>query len=325
MTAFKVRLRVPSAVSSSAASDDTSTEKKPSTVDTTADVSMQSDSQAMSSEDELADEPLATPSTPSAGAGAEIKEDTSGKSSPSTDASKPKRAKPRRMGPPAGSISAVAATLTLEELDALPSAKRRKGLKTRGAPGPGRGWRKGLSKGQKPVYRLPGSDISTADLPQNQSVQPTTPVSFVKNSETSMTTKRAKSTSSPAPAPAASTSSSSRSSSSKVTENAVDQAFLYPSIPSLKEMPTILPLARVPNFIPAVASFEKPSVHLTVRPWHHRSREIQSIGGRVWRAPVWLSEKKQDTEAEAEAETDLAKDDTADDTASVDTAVTTAA
>jgi hypothetical protein len=62
----------------------------------------------------------------------------------------------RASGPVPGSISAVAASLTLEELDALPSAKRRKGLKTRGAPGPGRGWRKGLSKGQKPVYRLPG-------------------------------------------------------------------------------------------------------------------------------------------------------------------------
>lgn len=34
--------------------------------------------------------------------------------------------------------------MTLEEIEALPAAKRRKGLKARGAAGPGRGWRKGL-------------------------------------------------------------------------------------------------------------------------------------------------------------------------------------
>lgn len=45
--------------------------------------------------------------------------------------------------------------MTAEELDALPPAKRRKGAKARGAPGPGRGWRKGLKMGQKPIYALP--------------------------------------------------------------------------------------------------------------------------------------------------------------------------
>uniref|UniRef100_V5GHW8 Uncharacterized protein n=1 Tax=Kalmanozyma brasiliensis (strain GHG001) TaxID=1365824 RepID=V5GHW8_KALBG len=41
--------------------------------------------------------------------------------------------------------------MSVEELDALPAAKRRKTAKARGAAGPGRGWRKGLTKGQKPV------------------------------------------------------------------------------------------------------------------------------------------------------------------------------
>ena len=168
MTAFKVRLRVPSAQNAQASSgpkeaSPSSSASQPdaeAAAESPADVSLQGEA---ASEDELADDSMAAEGSP----------DTSLNT---TEPSKSKKAKSHRRLPPApGSISAVAATLSLEELDALPSAKRRKGLKTRGAPGPGRGWRKGLSKGQKPVYRLPGSGMSTADLPQNLAVQATTP------------------------------------------------------------------------------------------------------------------------------------------------------
>ncbi|CBQ73026.1 conserved hypothetical protein [Sporisorium reilianum SRZ2] len=52
--------------------------------------------------------------------------------------------------------------MSVEELDALPAAKRRKTAKARGAAGPGRGWRKGLTKGQKPVYELPQAETTPA-------------------------------------------------------------------------------------------------------------------------------------------------------------------
>ncbi|KAJ1032994.1 hypothetical protein NDA16_000273 [Ustilago loliicola] len=52
--------------------------------------------------------------------------------------------------------------MSVEELDALPAAKRRKTAKARGAAGPGRGWRKGLTKGQKPVYELPSAGTTPA-------------------------------------------------------------------------------------------------------------------------------------------------------------------
>jgi hypothetical protein len=61
--------------------------------------------------------------------------------------------------------------MSLAEIEALPAAKRRKGLKARGAAGPGRGWRKGLKMDQKPVYRQPGESPPAA-------VAPTTPSSF---------------------------------------------------------------------------------------------------------------------------------------------------
>ncbi|WFD20479.1 hypothetical protein MCAP1_002723 [Malassezia caprae] len=284
MSSFKVRLRVPP---SSAAQAPSSSESPPADAKVEvpeANVSMQSDVGADdASDDELADESNSTAADVS--------------TEPHVDEKKSKK-KSKRVAAPSGSISAVAASLTLEELDALPSAKRRKGLKTRGAPGPGRGWRKGLSKGQKPVYRLPGTNLSTADLPQ-QSVHPTTPASFSKLADAAP--RRARSSGSPqvvAPVP----SGPLRSSTIKVTQNSPDAIFRYPSIPGSKETPSLLPLAKVPNFIPAVAPVEKFDTKQRVRPWRSAQREILTLGGRVWRAPVWLSERRpEDDEAEEAA------------------------
>lgn len=286
MSSLKVRLRVPSSNATQVGanpSDSPPDETKAEVQEQ--DVSMQSDvvTEADVSGDELADESLAVSADGSA--------DTS------TDTKKPRK-KTKRTVPPSGSISAVAATLTLEELDALPSAKRRKGLKTRGAPGPGRGWRKGLSKGQKPVYRLPGSNLSTADLPQ-KSVHPTTPASFAKLTDAEP--RRARSSGSPAqvsPVP----SGPLRSSTIKVTQNSPDAIFRYPAIPGPKETPSLRPLAKVPNFIPAITPVEKPDVKRRVRPWRMARREILTLGGRVWRAPVWLSERRPEDDERAEEE-----------------------
>lgn len=293
MTAFKVRLRVPSAQNAQASSapkeaSPSSSASQPdaeAAAESPADVSLQGEA---ASEDELADDSMAAEGSP----------DTSLNSA---EASKSKKAKSHRRLPPApGSISAVAATLSLEELDALPSAKRRKGLKTRGAPGPGRGWRKGLSKGQKPVYRLPGSGMSTADLPQNLAVQATTPPTIGKmaaamTSETSSAQKRKHSSSTKTDSPAPSTSTI------KVAQNAPDAVFKYPSIPSSKDTPDILPLARIPNYIPTIQPLARSFASNKPRPWRQATREILSIGGRPWRAPVWLSEASDEPAAPQEA------------------------
>lgn len=61
--------------------------------------------------------------------------------------------------------------MSMAEIEALPAAKRRKGMKLRGAAGPGRGWRKGLKMDMKPVYRAPG------DSPPSQMISGT-PSSF---------------------------------------------------------------------------------------------------------------------------------------------------
>lgn len=292
MTAFKVRLRVPSAhhAGSSPAPKEPSPSSSSSQPDaeavaeSAADTSLQGEA---ASEDELADDSMAAEGSP----------DTS---SNSADTSKNKKAKSHRRLPPVpGSISAVAATLSLEELDALPSAKRRKGLKTRGAPGPGRGWRKGLSKGQKPVYRLPGSGMSTADLPQNLAVQASTPSTIGKmaaamSSETSGGQKRKHSSTTKTDSPAPSTSSI------KVAQNAPDAVFKYPSIPSSKDTPDIMPLARIPNYIPTIQPLARSFTAKKPRPWRQATREILSIGGRPWRTPVWLSEPSDEPAASHE-------------------------
>ncbi|PWN31616.1 uncharacterized protein FA14DRAFT_91512 [Meira miltonrushii] len=69
--------------------------------------------------------------------------------------------------------------MSMAEIEALPAAKRRKGMKLRGAAGPGRGWRKGLKMDMKPVYRAPG------DSPPAQ-VIPTTPSSFAQKPKSAL-------------------------------------------------------------------------------------------------------------------------------------------
>ncbi|PKI82473.1 hypothetical protein MVES1_003441 [Malassezia vespertilionis] len=231
------------------------------------------------------------PATPASG--------TEYSSSPPEKSAK-KLAKPRKTSGPPSTISSVAANLSLEEIDALPSAKRRKSLKTRGAPGPGRGWRKGLSKGQKPVYRLPG-DVSTADLPHDSefmAVHSTTPASFAhmdvpgtrkKGASKGLSAKGMER----APLP---------SSRMRVSPNSPDATFKYPRIPDLRDQMPLLPLPHIPNFIPPLTPLQRTITK--PRHWRTGTREILSLGGRAWRAPTWLSEPRAKDEAQADAQAD---------------------
>ncbi|WFC95393.1 hypothetical protein MBRA1_002041 [Malassezia brasiliensis] len=312
MSSFKVRLRVPPNGGSKSPSD--STEGAP--------VTMEPPSEAASERSTPVPQEPGTPTQadagrqPSVDSAVEMQRGSSNdppqSETPQTQSpapeSKPgkKAAKSRRSLMP-NSISAVAASLTLEELDALPSAKRRKSLKTRGAPGPGRGWRKGLSKGQKPVYRLPDMDLSTADVrhdPDKMPVQATTPSSFASSSSSS---RKAKSSSS------ASKSIESVplvSATIRVLPNSADAVFKYPPMPSLKDAPALLPLPRIPNVIPTVAPLQKSD--LKPRHWQHGQREILNIAGRSWRAPAWLTEEKAASLTTETNEPDESNDATAD-------------
>ncbi|WFC99851.1 hypothetical protein MYAM1_002597 [Malassezia yamatoensis] len=221
--------------------------------------------------------------------------------SPGPDTKPSRRSVKLRRSVMPNSISAVAASLTLEELDALPSAKRRKSLKTRGAPGPGRGWRKGLSKGQKPVYRLPEMDVSTADVrqdPDKLPVQAVTPNSF----STSGTSRKSKSNA---------TNNKSEnvplvSATIRVLPNSADAVFKYPSMPNLKEAPSLLPLPRIPNFIPSITPLQKSD--LKPRHWKQGRRELLNIAGRSWRAPTWLTEQESASSMKQTQDTDKSMD-----------------
>ncbi|TKY85757.1 hypothetical protein EX895_005297 [Sporisorium graminicola] len=96
-------------------------------------------------------------SRPSKGPGA------SSSASPSNDGSASPHSGANRLAK-RGNLARIAQVqaMSVEELDALPAAKRRKTAKARGAAGPGRGWRKGLTKGQKPVYELPPAETTPA-------------------------------------------------------------------------------------------------------------------------------------------------------------------
>lgn len=199
--------------------------------------------------------------------------------------------KKKRSGTAPGSTAAMAATLSIEEIDALPSAKRRKSLKTRGAPGPGRGWRKGLSKGQKPVYMLPG-DISTAEIQRGSEleVQPTTPKTFAKPSGS---TQPAKSKPKSSSSLGRSSASEFASASMPVAANSPDAAFKYPTMPGPKYNPPLHALPRVPNYIPNVPPLDRNDKRKP-RHWKLDKREILNIAGRTWRAPSWIGGKDRD-------------------------------
>ena len=153
MSSFKVRLRVPPNGGSKSPSEGTegataptelpseATSERSTPVAQEPDTSMHADTSRQPSVDSAVEMQRASSNDPP-------QSDTSQTQSPAPESKPAKKAAKSRRSMMPNSISAVAASLTLEELDALPSAKRRKSLKTRGAPGPGRGWRKGLSKGQ---------------------------------------------------------------------------------------------------------------------------------------------------------------------------------
>ncbi|EPQ30553.1 uncharacterized protein PFL1_02078 [Pseudozyma flocculosa PF-1] len=182
-----------------------------------------------------------------------------------------------------------AARMTKEELDALPAAKRRKSHKARGAPGPGRGWRKGLTKGQKPVYELPASALPEAG---------STPTTFGNTTSSARASpqvgrsggegsgKRAAQSAAVATVKIqdASGTRTHVSDLSAKAGTAKNPGFRYPPLPSSRGGPPILPISKIPITFQASASMDKKK---EPRTWNKGKREFLSLGGRLWSVPTW--------------------------------------
>ncbi|KAN0064961.1 hypothetical protein ACQY0O_002019 [Thecaphora frezii] len=207
-----------------------------------------------------------------------------------------------------------AARMTMEELDALPAAKRRKSHKARGAPGPGRGWRKGLTKGQKPIYELPklpeagstpasfgntstpkaaatpiaASAATGAGSPPNRASPAVVKASNADTSSASI--KRATPQSSAATTVKVQDASGSRTLVSDLSAKAgtaKNPGFRYPPLPSSRGGPTILPIAKIPIAFQGSIPIDKAAAKREPRCWTKKKREILSLGGRPWSVPTW--------------------------------------
>lgn len=223
----------------------------------------------------------------------------------------------------AGTVSRSAATksLTVEELDALPAAKRRKSAKARGAAGPGRGWRKGLTKGQKPVYELPPHQRTPATFgnTSDSTAPPISPAGASTKAAASETqTPAAAVASSTVSAPRAGAAPSARqpgaSSSVKIASDAGGQPFIgdlsakagtaknpgfrYPPMSTSRSGPPVQPLARIPTAFQGVVPLEKNQRE--PRRWIKGAREVLSMGGRPWYVSVYYGGEDRGYEKNAE-------------------------
>lgn len=213
--------------------------------------------------------------------------------------------------------SSAAKSMTVEELDALPAAKRRKSAKARGAAGPGRGWRKGLTKGQKPVYELPPHERTPASFGNTSASVIAASPSDAKALAKEPQTQRA----SPAvgkdrgAAPSRQAGGSAGSSSVKIMSGPGGQPFVgdlsakagtaknpgfrYPPLASSRGGPAVQPLARIPTAFQAAISLEKNQRE--PRRWIKAAREVLSMGGRPWYVSVYYGGEDRGYDKNAES------------------------
>lgn len=249
-----------------------------------------------------------------------------GSASPSAEGSASPAQKVRR-----GNMARIAQVqaMTVEELDALPAAKRRKTAKARGAAGPGRGWRKGLTKGQKPVYELPSAGTTPATFGDTTNARSSPAIGGVSSAagvksegtptpSTSLLPKsRSSSTLAAAARPTTTTTcyAGGGSSSIKIVSGpggqtftgdlsakagtAKNPGFRYPPLPSSRAGPPVQPIARIPTAFQTVIPLERNGRQ--PRRWIRQKREILSMGGRPWSIPVFYGGEDRGYEKKVDA------------------------
>lgn len=287
------------------------------------------DNDELDEQDELEDEdaPVASSSTPKRRS-ITLKSRTSdtggGSASPSLEGS----ASPTLSGtgkhrrPNLARIAQVKA-MTVEELDALPAAKRRKTAKARGAAGPGRGWRKGLTKGQKPVYELPPEERTPASFGNTANHPRSNTIVAVKGQTPTPTSAAA-----PRPKPAVAEAAkpvaraiapstagiSSAAAAIKIVSaggqtftgdlsakagTAKNPGFRYPPLPSSRAGPPVQPIARIPTAFQTGIALERNNRQ--PRRWVKGKREVLSMGGRPWSVPVFYGGEDRGYEKKVDA------------------------
>lgn len=205
--------------------------------------------------------------------------------------------------------------MSMEEIEALPAAKRRKGLKLRGAAGPGRGWRKGLKMDQKPVYggksggptRIASGTPASFSKPKSSLAR-----DALSKTGTPMRSESPHSRSSPFdgdsslqgaedPAKRAAAIAAfkkrvgdelavqkkkqQQSTAAAISAAQADETRAVKAI--VKGAPPVLPLNKVPGSFATVAPLDKSK--RPTRNWERRGREVLSIGGRPWFAASWIT------------------------------------
>ncbi|KAK0533876.1 Thioredoxin-like 4A [Tilletia horrida] len=175
--------------------------------------------------------------------------------------------------------------MSLDELDALPAAKRRRAHQARGASGPGRGWRKGLKMGQKPKYEVPPE-------PQ-QPVKPEKPEKPDKpeKAEKALKPEKPERTATPKGTPAGkSKAAAAKPAAPPVPAGPRPKPFKYPAITPFRSVPAIKPIARIPQIIPTIPPLDRTgeAAKKAPRRWTKGTREIMGVGGRPIRVPAWF-------------------------------------
>ncbi len=204
--------------------------------------------------------------------------------------------------------------------DHVAAARRRKANIKLGAAGPGRGWRKGLRHGDKPVYTLPDGVDEPATPEQQAAILAQR--AAAKADAAKQAAKDAK-LAAPAssPAPAAGSSSKPKAAAPKPAPLAPKTAaaiapaarkpsgsskprvvnVLYPAIPQQRHFVPVKNLAKIPMGFPPVAPLDR-TKERQPREWVHMTREVLTIGGRVMNFKTYFGGADRGYHPEAEAE-----------------------
>ncbi|UZJ55463.1 hypothetical protein CBS101457_004783 [Exobasidium rhododendri] len=329
-SSFKIKLKLPpnpnpSAIASSSYNNSPQRSSAPAEGDSSV---ADGGSSAMSDEegeeyDELEDSPPPNDGTPDLSNAespsniAKVKSIARKVSSTGSSSSTMKKASTSRNSIPMGLTKPID-QMTIEEIEALPAAKRRKSLKARGAAGPGRGWRKGLKMDQKPVYVRPGESPP-------RKLAPSTPSTFASSRPKSSLARDALSKTS---TPLRSESPYSRESpmaiddilleagetkprkteeekrTTTLTSNATSAtaptaASTFTRVLTRSNQP-VLPLAKIPIGFVAVAALDKSGSKKPVRSWQRQTREVVSLTGKCWSAFTWMTSKESQDQVEKE-------------------------
>ncbi|KDN45599.1 hypothetical protein K437DRAFT_256521 [Tilletiaria anomala UBC 951] len=179
--------------------------------------------------------------------------------------------------------SAAASVDAPRTLDDLPASKRRKVSMKLGAAGPGRGWRKGLKHGMKPLYKMPDGSLVPMSIDEGRKLK----AAELKAAQ-QKAAERGSSPLVPKQKGAAATGSPAPSAASAAPKKSKAPArIVYPPIPVPKNVVPVKNYAKIPMSFPAIVPLDRSGTSKLPRRWTQGKREILTLGGRVLELPTW--------------------------------------